>query len=83
MNLLEDAVSRAKDQLMSVENELSSMDSKQATKRDEVVKCENELKESKERVGEAEAEMKSLTEKEAMLAKKSTELLVRCYEWMW
>ena len=80
VNLLEDAVSRAKDQLMSVENELSSMDSKQATKRDEVVKCENELKESKERVGEAEAEMKSLTEKEAMLAKKSTELLVRCYE---
>ena len=63
---------------MSVENELSSMDSKQATKRDELVKCETELKESKERVGEAEAEMKSLSDKEAMLAKKSTELLVRC-----
>ena len=77
VNLLEDAVSRAKDQLESVENELSSMDSKQVKKRDELVKCENELKESKERVGEAEAEMESLTEKEAMLAKKSTELLVR------
>ena len=77
VNLLEDAVSRAKEQLMSVENELSSMDSKQATKRDELVKCETELKESKERVGEAEAEMKSLSDKEAMLAKKSTELLVR------
>ena len=33
VNLLEDAVSRAKEQLTSVENELSSMDSKQATKR--------------------------------------------------
>ena len=77
VNLLEDAVSRAKDQLVSVENELSSMDSKQATKRDELVNCENELKESKERVGEAETEMKSLSDKEAMLAKKSTELLVR------
>ena len=42
-----------------------------------MVKCENELKESKERVVEAEAEMKSLTEKEAMLSKKSAELLVR------
>lgn len=38
---------------------------------------ENELAESKQRVEEAEGELKQVTEKETSLAKKSSELLVR------
>ena len=57
VNLLEDTVSRALDQLESAESELSMLDGKQASKRKELKDCEVELAESKERVGEAEAEL--------------------------
>jgi len=76
VNLLEDTVSRALEQLESAEKELSSLDSKQSSKRTELKECETELSSSKERVGEAETELKELTKNEATLAKKSTELLV-------
>eukprot|EP00578_Thalassiosira_sp_NH16_P013877 CAMPEP_0181124522 /NCGR_PEP_ID=MMETSP1071-20121207/26531_1 /TAXON_ID=35127 /ORGANISM="Thalassiosira sp., Strain NH16" /LENGTH=1385 /DNA_ID=CAMNT_0023209843 /DNA_START=14 /DNA_END=4171 /DNA_ORIENTATION=- len=77
VNLLEDTVSRALEQLGSAERELSSMDGKEQSKRKDLKECEAELEESKGRVGEAEGELEELTRKESGLAKKSTELLTQ------
>mmetsp|Transcript_40140 Transcript_40140/g.83997 ORF Transcript_40140/g.83997 Transcript_40140/m.83997 type:complete len:1377 (+) Transcript_40140:128-4258(+) len=77
VNLLEDTVSRALEQLESAEKELSSLDNKQKSKRAEFTELEEELATGKERVGEAEAELNELTQKESTLAKKSTDLLTQ------
>ena len=76
VNLLEDTVSRALEQLQSAEAELSSLDEKQNAKRTELKECDKELATSKERVGLAEGELKELGLKETGLAKRSTELVV-------
>merc|ERR1719253_1485604 len=68
VTLLEDTVSRASDQLRKSERELASLDGKEATKREE-------LATGRRRVGEAEGELRELTDREAALAKKSTDLL--------
>lgn len=77
VKLLEDTVSRAKEQLEKAEDELSSLDSKQTATRRELKECEKELASSKSRVDEAEREHRELGENEATLSKKSTDLLVR------
>ena len=76
VNLLEDTVSRALDQLENATKELSSLDGKQSSMRVELDELTKTLAGSKERVSEAEGELKELTQKEGELAKKSTELLV-------
>ena len=76
VNLLEDTVSRALEQLEGAEKELSSLDEKQSAKRTEWKECKKELATSKERVGVAEGELKELGVKETSLAKKNSELLV-------
>ena len=76
VNLLEDTVSRALDQLENATKELSSLDGKQSSMRVELDELTKTLAGSKERVSEAEGELKELTLKEGELAKKSTELLV-------
>ncbi|KAL7542434.1 hypothetical protein ACHAXR_011785 [Thalassiosira sp. AJA248-18] len=77
VNLLEDTVSRALEQLEGAEKELSSLDGKQSAKRTELKECEEELKASKKRVGEAEGELTELGANETSLAKKNTELLTQ------
>eukprot|EP00584_Thalassiosira_punctigera_P008532 CAMPEP_0172534302 /NCGR_PEP_ID=MMETSP1067-20121228/6717_1 /TAXON_ID=265564 ORGANISM="Thalassiosira punctigera, Strain Tpunct2005C2" /NCGR_SAMPLE_ID=MMETSP1067 /ASSEMBLY_ACC=CAM_ASM_000444 /LENGTH=1372 /DNA_ID=CAMNT_0013319079 /DNA_START=196 /DNA_END=4314 /DNA_ORIENTATION=- len=77
VNLLEDTVSRASEQLKKSEKELSSLDSKQKSKRAEFKELKEELATGKERVGEAEGELKELGEKEITLAKTSTDLLTQ------
>ena len=76
VKLLEDTVSRAKEQLEKAEEELSSLDSKQIATRKELKECENELASSQTRVTNAEREHRELGENEATLSKKSTDLLV-------
>jgi chromosome segregation ATPase len=76
VKLLEDTVSRAKEQLEKAEEELSSLDSKQIATRKELKECENELASSQTRVANAEREHRELGENEATLSKKSTDLLV-------
>ena len=76
VNLLEDTVSRALDQLENATKELASLDGKQSSMRVEFDELTMKLAGSKERVSVAEGELKELTRKEGELAKKSTELLV-------
>ncbi len=76
VKLLEDTVSRAKEQLVKAEEELSSLDSKQITTRKELKECEKELVSSQTRVADAEREHRELGENEAALSKKSTDLSV-------
>lgn len=82
VRLLEDTVSRATEQLERAEEELSSLDSKQVGKRNELKECETELASSQARVAEAEREHRQLGENEATLSKKSTDLLVSL-NWVW
>lgn len=77
VTLLEDTVSRVLDQLQGVDQELSALDSKQATKKMELRKIEEELTTSKWRIGEAQRKLTELTEKDGALAKKNIRLLVR------
>jgi structural maintenance of chromosome 4 len=76
VNLLEDGVSRAKEQLENAERELASLDERQAGKKNESKEFEKQLAESKQRVEVAEEEVKELEAREGFLAKKSSELLV-------
>ena len=76
VNLLQDSVSRAKEQLENAERELASLDERQAEKKREKSEFEQELSVSTERVGVAEGEAKDLEVREGILAKKSSELLV-------
>jgi structural maintenance of chromosome 4 len=76
VNLLEDGVSRAKEQLVRAETELASMDDKEAAKKKEMQAYEDELRQGKERVEVAEKEVGDLEKTEGVLAKKSSELLV-------
>eukprot|EP00804_Cyclotella_cryptica_P003038 CCRYP_006040-RB/>CCRYP_006040-RB protein AED:0.02 eAED:0.02 QI:226/1/1/1/1/0.66/3/2068/736 len=77
VNLLEDSVSRAKEQLDKAERELASLDGRQTQKREEMKACEKELEEGRKRVEQAEGEAKELEVREGALAKKSAELLTQ------
>ena len=76
VNLLEDGVSRAKEQLENAELELASLDERQVEKKNEMKMLQKELSDGKKRVEVAEGEAKELEAKEGVLAKKSAELLV-------
>jgi structural maintenance of chromosome 4 len=78
VKLLEDGVSRAKEQLVGAEEELASLDERQTEKKREKKELEKELAQSEKRVKEAEGEAKDLEAREGVLAKKSSELLVSC-----
>jgi structural maintenance of chromosome 4 len=60
----------------SAEAELATLDQKQESKRQELVAAEDELAKSKERILDAEAEEKRMTEQEGKLAKRYTQLMV-------
>ncbi|KAL9189612.1 hypothetical protein ACHAXT_009287 [Thalassiosira profunda] len=77
VNLLEDTVSRALEQLGSAEKELASLDDKQKAKKAELREGEQELASSKKRVSEAQGELEELAVKEGSLSKKNTELLTQ------
>jgi structural maintenance of chromosome 4 len=80
VDLLEDAVTRASEQLKRAEGELNSLDGMQGAKRTELVERESELASSKVRVERAEEELVELGRKEISLAKRSAELLVSLSE---
>lgn len=79
VSLLEDSVSRAKEQLDKAERELASLDARQVQKREEMKSCKKELEEGRKRVEQAEGEAKELELREGALAKKSSELLVSVF----
>uniref|UniRef100_A0A7S2JYQ7 Structural maintenance of chromosomes protein n=1 Tax=Leptocylindrus danicus TaxID=163516 RepID=A0A7S2JYQ7_9STRA len=80
VKLLEDATTRAKEQLTAAEKELASLDETQSSKRSELSSLEDELESSKQRADEAQNEDRLLVEKEKSLAKKCSELMARTEE---
>jgi len=77
VDLLEDGVSRALEQLTNAERELSELDGKQRDTRAKLKECETEMTDSKARVAKAEVELQDLGPKEAALAKKSIDLVTQ------
>jgi chromosome segregation ATPase len=75
VDLLEDAVNRASEQLRRAEGELNSLDET------ELGECEAELASSKARAERAEAELGESGQRETTLAKRSAELLVSFSRW--
>jgi len=74
--LIEDSAMRTKEQLMTAEKELSSLDEKQSVLRSELAKCEDERAESKQRIVDAQKEDEVFASREKSLAKRNTELMV-------
>jgi structural maintenance of chromosome 4 len=77
VDILEESANRAKAKLEASEKELASLDSKQQSKKNELVKCQEELDAAKKRIVEAEVEEKELGAQEATLASRSKTLMVR------
>jgi structural maintenance of chromosome 4 len=77
VDLLEDGVSRALEQLTNAERELSELDGRQRDTRTKLKECETELTVSKARVSKAEVELQDLGPKETALAKKSIDLVTQ------
>ncbi len=76
VNLLEDAVARALEELPRAEGELKSIESMQGATRTELVECELELTSNKLHVEWGEGELGELRRRKSMLAKKSAMVLV-------
>jgi structural maintenance of chromosome 4 len=77
VQLLEANSQRAKEKLAEAEKELANLDEKQQSKRQQLADAEDELAKSKERIEEAQAEEKSIAEKEVQLSKRHKMLMVR------
>ena len=80
VQLLEEGVTRAKVKLQEAETELSTLDHKQESKRQELAKAEDEIIQSKERVTDAEKEDQHLANEDIKLAKRYMELMAQAEE---
>jgi structural maintenance of chromosome 4 len=76
VKLLEDAVTRAKEQVDNAEQELDTIDSKQEQLRTKLANLEDELMASKQRIIDAEKEDGELAEVEKSLSKKYSDFTV-------
>ena len=80
VQLLEEGVTRAKVKLQEAETELSTLDHKQESKRQELAQAEDEIVISKERITDAEKEEQNLANEDIKLAKRYTELMAQVEE---
>eukprot|EP00557_Chaetoceros_sp_GSL56_P011228 CAMPEP_0176486162 /NCGR_PEP_ID=MMETSP0200_2-20121128/5422_1 /TAXON_ID=947934 /ORGANISM="Chaetoceros sp., Strain GSL56" /LENGTH=1331 /DNA_ID=CAMNT_0017882847 /DNA_START=84 /DNA_END=4076 /DNA_ORIENTATION=- len=80
VNLLEDVVTRAKEQVDNAEQELDTIDSKQDQLRKKLASFEDELVASKQRILDAEKEDADLAEAEKVLSKKYSDVTAQSEE---